>query len=98
MGSSPSEVLGISSKEAQERLKKYGYNKVEKGKRLSDWEILINQFKNPYTLLLLSVALLSISLGEKTDAFVIASIVLLGSLLDFWQERGAYRTLENFSL
>jgi len=94
MGSDTSEVLGISSKEAQERLKKYGYNKVEKGKRLSDWEILINQFKNPYTLLLLSVALLSISLGEKADALVIASIVLLGSLLDFWQERGAYRTVE----
>jgi Mg2+-importing ATPase len=94
MGSSPSEILGLSSKEAQQRLKKYGYNNVEKGKRLSDWEIFLNQFKNPYTLLLLSVALLSISLGEKTDAFVIAGIVLLGSLLDFWQERGAYRTLE----
>nr|BAL54323.1 Mg2+-importing ATPase [uncultured Aquificae bacterium] len=94
MGSGAPEVLGLSSGQAKERLLRYGYNTVEGRKRLSDLEILLNQFKNPYYLLLLFTAILSAFLGEKTDAFVIVSIILLGSLLDFWQERGAYRTVE----
>ena len=94
MGSGAPEVLGLSSDQAKERLLRYGYNTVEGRKRLSDLEILLNQFKNPYYLLLLFTAILSAFLGEKTDAFVIVSIILLGSLLDFWQERGAYRTVE----
>ncbi len=94
MGSNAPEVLGLSSGQAKERLLRYGYNTVEGRKRLSDLEILLNQFKNPYYLLLLFTAILSAFLGEKTDAVVIVSIILLGSLLDFWQERGAYRTVE----
>ncbi|MEZ0323378.1 MAG: magnesium-translocating P-type ATPase [Hydrogenothermaceae bacterium] len=88
------EYTGLSSGEAQERLKQFGYNKVENHKKLTDIDIFINQFKNPYLLLLLFTAFLSLSLGEKIDATIIIFIVLLGVVLDFWQERTAYRTVE----
>lgn len=94
MGSHASKILGLSSSQANERLKRYGYNRIEKRERLSDLDILLSQFKNPYIFLLLFTAILSAFLGEKTDAFVIVSIILLGGLLDFWQERGAHKTVE----
>jgi Mg2+-importing ATPase len=94
MGDLPSEISGLSSEEASKRLKKYGYNRVKERSGLADWEILLNQFKNPYTNLLLFTAMLSTFLGEKTDALIIVGIVLTGGLLDFWQERQAYRAVE----
>jgi Mg2+-importing ATPase len=89
-----SERSGLSTKDAEERLKKYGYNKIKEDKKFKDIELLINQFKSPYILLLFFTALLLAILGEKIDAFIIISIILLGGLLDFWQERGAYKTIE----
>jgi Mg2+-importing ATPase len=89
-----SERLGLSTKDAEERLKNYGYNKIKEDKKLKDIELLINQFKSPYILLLLFTALLSAILGEKIDAFIIISIILLAGFLGFWQERGAYKTIE----
>jgi Mg2+-importing ATPase len=94
MGDLPSEISGLSSEEARKRLKKYGYNRVKERSRLADWEILLNQFKNPYTILLLFTAMLSTFLGEKTGALIIVGIVLTGGLLDFWQERQAHRAVE----
>ncbi|NAZ06537.1 MAG: HAD-IC family P-type ATPase, partial [Thermocrinis sp.] len=94
MGDLPFDISGLSSEEARKRLKKYGYNRVKERSRLADWEILLNQFKNPYTILLLFTAMLSTFLGEKTDALIIVGIVLTGGLLDFWQERQAHRAVE----
>ncbi|WP_299239892.1 magnesium-translocating P-type ATPase [Sulfurihydrogenibium sp.] len=94
MKASTPKIVGLSSREAEERLKKYGLNKVGKEKRFTDLELFLNQFKSPYILLLLFTALLSAILGETIDALVIITIVLLGSILDFWQERGAHRTVE----
>jgi len=79
-----SERLGLSTKDAEERLKKYGYNKIKEDRKFKDIKLLINQFKSPYILLLFFTALLSAILGEKIDAFIIISIILLGGLLDFW--------------
>jgi Mg2+-importing ATPase len=94
MKANTQKIIGLSSKEAEERLKKYGLNKVGKEKRFTDLELFLNQFKSPYILLLLFTAILSAILGETIDALVIITIVLLGSILDFWQERGAHRTVE----
>lgn len=85
---------GLSSKVAQDRLSLYGPNIIKDSKKLRDIEILLNQFKNPYIILLLSIATLSYFLGEKTDAIIIITIILFGSILDFYQERSAYRTVE----
>ncbi|MCX7760855.1 MAG: magnesium-translocating P-type ATPase [Hydrogenothermaceae bacterium] len=88
------EYKGLSSIEAQNKLKQYGYNKIKNYHKLTDIDIFINQFKNPYLLLLLFTAFLSLFLGEKIDAVIIIFIVLIGVVLDFWQERTAYKTVE----
>ena len=89
-----SEILGLSQEEAQKRLKEYGLNTIRERKGLSDVQIFLEQFKNPYLLLLTFTAVLSLFLGEDTDAEIIIGIILLSSFLSFWEERKAYRVIE----
>src|SRR5690606_7235186 len=51
-------------------------------------------FRSPIILLLLIAAVLSIFLGEATDAVIIIAIIGVSGLLGFWQERGANRAVE----
>ena len=83
----------LTSKEAEERLKKYGYNEVETKKR-TIFEILIDQFNSPLVILLLVCAIGSLFLGEITDGLLIIAIVILSGLLGFFQEYKAERTAE----
>ncbi len=52
------------------------------------------QFKSPITLLLIGAALLSMGLGDLTDALIILVIILISSFLGFWQEKGAAHAVE----
>ena len=87
--------LRLSSDEAARRLTRYGPNSLAAGKRQAgELRLLIAQFKNPLVLILLFVAALSLVLGERVGVAIILSIVALGGLLAFWQERGATRAVE----
>ena len=76
---------GLSANEATERLKQYGTNTLKKKSNTSAVLLFLMQFKSPLTLLLLAAAVL----GDKTDAIIIFSIVIISSGLGFWQEKGA---------
>jgi Mg2+-importing ATPase len=82
-------ISGLTSKEADERLKQYGLNTIKSKKRVSALMLFLSQFKSPITLLLIAAALLSARLGDVTDTVIILVIVLISSLLSFWQEKGA---------
>ena len=56
--------------------------------------LLLAQFKSPIILILLFAAVLSLFLGEATDALIILAIVLASGLLGFWQEWGAADALK----
>ncbi len=80
---------GLSSNEAKARLKKYGDNTFKAKSRSSSVMLFLLQFKNPITILLIAAALLSMGLGDFSDAFIILFIILVSSSLGFWQEKGA---------
>ena len=80
---------GLSTEEAKERLKKYGANTFRVSPRSSTILLFLVQFKSPITILLMAAALLSMSLGDISDGFIIVFIILVSSCLGFWQERGA---------
>ena len=84
---------GLSSVIADERLKRYGPNTLKEKGRSSDVGLFLSQFKSPVTLLLIAAAILSMALGDRTDAAIILVIILVSSLLGFWQERGARRAV-----
>ncbi|MCX8032423.1 MAG: magnesium-translocating P-type ATPase [Thermoleophilia bacterium] len=80
---------GLASEEAADRLLHYGRNTLRASKRADTLALLLRQFKSPIVLILILAAVLSAFLKDRVDAGIILGIVLLSSLLSFWQERGA---------
>lgn len=85
---------GLKGSESSERLKKYGANILKPKKRADTLTLLLSQFKSPITLILLFAAGLAFFLHEPTDTIIIVAIILVSSLLGFWQEKGAADAFE----
>ena len=84
---------GLTNGEAATRLKQYGPNSIKAKTNSSGLTLLLAQFKSPVTLLLIIAALLSAGLGDVADTVIILVIVLISSVLGFWQEKGAARAV-----
>ncbi len=80
---------GLTDSEATTRLKLYGPNSIKPNSNSSAVLLFLSQFKSPVTLLLIIAALLSAGLGDVADTIIILAIVVISSLLGFWQEKGA---------
>ena len=85
---------GLSSAEADRRLRQHGPNELQALARASAWHTLAAQFKNVLVVILLAATLLSGLLGHGLEAAVIAVIVLFAVLLGFIQEFRAERALD----
>ena len=81
--------IGLSSDEAAKRLIRYGSNLVKPKKRSDAFALLFAQFKSPIIIILIVAAVLSFFLGDPVNAVIILVIILVSSLLGFWQERSA---------
>lgn len=85
---------GLTEGEAISRKGKYGPNELPKKKDLSKIKLFLGQFKSPLVYILLIVGVITIFLNEITDAVVILVIVLLNSLIGYFQELKASNTLK----
>ena len=86
--------MALTEKDAFALLKKYGENKLAEGKRPGAASIFFGQFKDVMVLILLAATVISVILGEITDAVTIILIVLLNAILGFIQEFRTEKTLE----
>ena len=86
---------GITSTEAKQRLRTCGPNSLGKSKRTHAVTLFIAQFKSPLILILSAAAILSFFLNQSIDAVIIIAIVLLSSVLGFWQEKRAADAVES---
>ena len=87
------EFWGLSEAEVLERQKKYGKNLIEERERLDAFLIFKNQFKNPLIYILFFVSLFSLFFKEIFEFFLILAVVFLNSLMGFFQEYKAKKTL-----
>jgi len=76
---------GLTSDDAARRLAEVGANEPVPVRRLSGLRQLLRLFANPLVLILLVAALLAVAVGQRADAGLIVTIVLLGVGLNFWQ-------------
>ncbi|MBU0649688.1 HAD-IC family P-type ATPase, partial [Patescibacteria group bacterium] len=87
------EEAGLSTQQAVERLKKYGVNEL-KSQKLTPLVIFLRQFKGNYLIYILLVCtLISFSLGERASSLYILLIILISSLLGFWNEYSAQKVV-----
>ena len=80
---------GLTNTDAKQRLIRFGPNRLHPHRRTDVLTLLLSQFKSPLILILLGAVILSFFLGEPVDAGIIIAIVLLSSVLGFWQEKRA---------
>ncbi len=85
---------GLNTSEARERLEKIGPNQLKEGKKRTPWDMLFDQFKDVLIIILLGSAVISVILGETSDAIVIGIIVLLNAALSVLQEYRAEKSLD----
>lgn len=85
---------GLSSEEAENRLKIRGPNEFAKRKRRTGVAEFLLHLRNPLVLILLIAGLISGLLGDKISASIIFSIVFISVLLDVYQESKAEKAAE----
>lgn len=85
---------GLRQEEAEERVKRYGYNELEEGKKISVLTIFLGQFKDFLMLILMLAVIVSFLIGETADAIVISIILVASGALGFFQEYRAEKSLE----
>lgn len=77
---------GLSTREAEERLKQYGTNSLPEEEGLSRLAILLHQFKSPLIYILIIAAIVTALLGDYIDTGVIGAVVILNAVVGFFQE------------
>jgi Mg2+-importing ATPase len=87
-------LSGLSSEEAEERLRIYGYNELAKKKKRTAIVNFLSHFKSPLIIILLIAGLISGFLGEIINVAIIFSIVFVSVVLDFHQESKAEKAAQ----
>ena len=85
---------GLSKAEAAERLKVYGPNQIREIEKIHPFVVFLSQFKSPIVWILLAAMIISLVVKEYVDFYVIGAIVILNSILGFFQEYRAERAIE----
>lgn len=77
---------GLTEAEAKRRLEKSGLNEIDREKPIAWYIQLLKTVTNPLSLLLITLAIVSLLTGSPTAAFIISIMVIFGGLLRFSQE------------
>ncbi|HUH75314.1 MAG TPA: magnesium-translocating P-type ATPase [Chitinophagales bacterium] len=98
-----SSAEGISEQTAEKRISKYGLNEVDYDKAPAWYIQLLKSFINPFILILLAIVVISFAIdvwfaapGEKDwkTVIVISAMIIISSLLSFFQEYRSNRAAE----
>lgn len=89
---------GLSEKEAEFRLKKFGKNKLPEKKALSKIEIFSHQFRSPLIYILIIVGIVVLILEDYPQNFFESSFVfaaiIINALFGFWEENKSSETFK----
>ena len=89
-----SSPYGLSSEEAEKRLKFFGYNELVRKKRRAAIVKFLHHFRSPLVIILLLAGLISSFFGEIANTIIIFTIVIFSVTLDFYQEYKAEKAAE----
>ena len=90
-----SSMEGLSSSEAEKRLKEQGFNELKEGTKVPLWKMFLDSFKDPLVIILLIAAIVQVFLGEWVESLIIFLVVILNSILGVTQTRKAESSLNS---
>jgi len=85
---------GLENSEVKKRRNKFGHNRLRQIKKKSVWQILLNQFKSIIILILTAASVLSFIFTDWIDGLAIAVAVSFNTLIGFFMELKAVRSME----
>lgn len=85
--------LGLSHKEAAQRLQRFGPNTLPAARRRPAWRRLLAQFQNSIIYLMLAAALVTAFLQHWIDTGVILAVLVVNAIVGFLQEGRAEQAL-----
>lgn len=85
---------GLSTKEAEKRIKDFGLNELKHHNKTSAVKIFLSQFNDFIVWVLIASTIISGIIGDKADAITILIIVVINAILGFVQEFRTEKSLE----
>ncbi len=85
---------GLSEEEAERRLEKFGPNELVERKRVTPFQIFLNQFKDIFVIMLVIAVFIELGIREIVDASTIGAIVILNAVVGFVQEYRSEKAME----
>ncbi|MEM3957696.1 MAG: HAD-IC family P-type ATPase [Thermoproteota archaeon] len=89
-----SSVRGLSSREAERRLREYGPNELEEEEKTSVLTLVFNQVRSPIIMVLFAAIIISLAIGKVVDAAVIVVVIAFNTVIGFTQEFKAEKALQ----
>ncbi|MCA9496445.1 MAG: HAD-IC family P-type ATPase, partial [Nanoarchaeota archaeon] len=89
-----SSTEGLTNLEVNQKLKYFGHNQLKTETKISRLKIFISQFKNFIVYILLFAITISFIFGHILDAFIIIIILIANSIIGYFQEYSAQKSLE----
>jgi Ca2+-transporting ATPase len=93
--------LGLTNREAERRLKKYGKNEIKRTEKINPIKLFLSQFTSPLVLILIIAAVISLTIGfipgeesDIIDVVLILSIVIASGIAGFFQDYKAEKSIE----
>lgn len=90
----PAAPQGLSQTEARRRLETHGFNELPQARQRSVWRIVGEVVREPMLQLLLAAGLIYLLLGDRGEALMLMTFVVLTIGISLHQERRTERVLE----
>lgn len=84
---------GLTSSQVLERKRSFGLNKLPEKKGRTALTIYLSQFRNPLVYIITIAAFISVILAEYNDALIIGIVILLNTVVGFFQEYRAEKAV-----
>lgn len=88
-------IDGLSTKQAEENLARYGKNALVEGKKKTAFQVFLEQFKDLMVIILIIAAVISAFTGDLESTLVIIAVLILNAILGTVQHVKAEKSLES---
>lgn len=89
-----SSMVGLSEKQAKQRLMLNGKNEIPKGKKKTIVGIFMQQFKSPIILILIVATIFSVIINSLADAIFILIVIAINAIIGTTQEWNSEKSAE----
>ncbi|MFW5790716.1 MAG: cation-translocating P-type ATPase [Bacillota bacterium] len=84
---------GLKQADVQERLNKYGQNKIKEAKGISVWKVLLNQLRDILIIILIVASGLAFLIGDELEAIAILVVIIFNTVIGFATEYQAQKAM-----